>query len=121
MKKRILIIEDEEAVATYLSTLLERAGFTVEIAGSVEEGLAQTESDDFELVILDLTLPDGTGCDFLRQLKERKTLPRVLVVTGARQDDPKVSESLKLGALGCVTKNSSVSSLLEAVRRAMGE
>ena len=72
-------------------------------------------------MLLDLGLPDGSGCDLIRELKKRPGCPPLLVVTGAPQGDPRVGESLKLGAAGCISKSSSVKSLLDAVGRALGE
>lgn len=120
MKKKILVIEDEAPVATYLTTLLERAGYAVDNAGGCQEGLSMAAQNEYNLVLLDLGLPDGTGCDLIRELKQRSSCPPLLVVTGAAQGDPRIGEALKLGAVGCISKSSSVKSLLDAVERALG-
>lgn len=119
MKKKILVVEDEAPVATYLTTLLERAGYAVDNAGGYQEGLTMAETTDYNLILLDLGLPDGTGTDLIRELKKRPNCPPVLVVTGAPQGDPQIGEALKRGAVGCISKSSSVKSLLDAVERAL--
>ena len=121
MKKRILVIEDEPPVAKYFTTLLQRAGFEVDTAGTVHEGLAWIESTAYELIVLDLGLPDGPGTRVIRELQEGDASPPVLIVTGAAEGDPRITECLRLGAVGCVRKTAPVKSLLAAIESVFGK
>ena len=76
---RILIIEDEEAIADLEKDYLELSGFQVDIATDGRIGLERALSDDFELVILDLMLPGVDGFEICRQVRETKNTPIIMV------------------------------------------
>lgn len=69
-KKKILVIEDDKAMARALEIKLTHAGFEVEIAGDGEDGLIFLEKEDFSLVLLDLVVPKLDGFKILEKLKE---------------------------------------------------
>ena len=70
-KLRILLVEDHADTRRLLSRLLRGAGHWVRTAGSVGEGLAAADAERFDLLVSDLGLPDGSGCDLVRQLKRQ--------------------------------------------------
>lgn len=80
MVKKILYIEDEEFFAKIISKQLTKAGFTVEIAGDGEAGLAKATAERFDLIFLDLILPKLGGFDVLKRLKENKATKNIPVV-----------------------------------------
>lgn len=69
---RILIIEDEEAIADLEKDYLELSGFEVEIENRGDTGLVRAMKEDFDLIILDLMLPEVDGFDICRQVREEK-------------------------------------------------
>ncbi len=69
---RILIIEDEEAIADLEKDYLELSGFEVEIENRGDTGLVRAMKEDFDLIILDLMLPEVDGFDICRQVRGRK-------------------------------------------------
>jgi DNA-binding response OmpR family regulator len=71
MKGRILLIEDDPGVSDVIGMLLEREGYGFERAATVKAGLASVKTGDFDLVITDLRLPDGTGLDAIRASRAR--------------------------------------------------
>ena len=76
---KILIIEDEEAIADLEKDYLELSGFEVEIEHRGDVGLKRSLTEDFNLVILDLMLPEMNGFDICREIRAQKnTFARVL-------------------------------------------
>ncbi len=77
---RILIIEDNEMNRDMLARRLERAGHSALVAVNVEEGLAKVVSEQPDLVLMDLSLPDGDGRDAIRALRAREDTTRIPII-----------------------------------------
>jgi DNA-binding response OmpR family regulator len=90
------MIDDDERLAEMVGEYLKPFGFEVTARGTGNEGLALLEHDSFDAVILDLMLPDVEGLEVCRRLRERSTLP-VLMLT-ARGDDTDRIVGLEIGA-----------------------
>jgi len=90
MSKRILIIDDEEDMRVYLQTLLDKAGYTTEIAENGDVGVERAERFQPDLITLDLMMPKQSGIKAYQRLKgsvDTRQVP-VLVLTGlGRQKD----------------------------------
>ena len=82
---RILIIEDEEAIADLEKDYLELSGFEVEVANDGQTGLDKALFGDFDLVILDLMLPGVDGFEICKKIRESKNTPIIMV--SAKKDD----------------------------------
>ena len=93
---KILIVEDEEAIADLEKDYLELSGFEVEIASDGEIGLKRALEEDFQLVILDLMLPGVDGFEICREVREKKNIPIIMV--SAKKDDFDKIRGLGLGA-----------------------
>src|SRR5260370_35332652 len=78
---RILIIDDEAEIRESLETLLQLEGYTVVVAGTGREGLAQIGQRAFDVVMLDLALPDKNGIDVLSEIRLLQARPRVILST----------------------------------------
>ncbi len=77
----ILIIDDEAAIRESLQTLLELEGYNVDTAATGEEGLARIGQNTFDLVLLDLALPDRDGMDLLAELRTHDSQFSVIMIT----------------------------------------
>src|ERR1700757_1091347 len=77
----VLIVDDESEIRESLETLLQLEGYTVASAASGREGLAQIEERPFDVVLLDLALPDISGMDVLGELRLRNAQQAVIMVT----------------------------------------
>lgn len=111
---RILIIDDEAAVRTSVAGRLETEGYSVDAATNGRSGLRRALRRDYDLVILDLTLPGLDGLDVLRELqRERAKLP-VLIVS-ARSDMSTKLRAFELGACDYVLKPFALDELLAHV------
>jgi len=111
---RILIVEDEEALAESVRYSLEREGFVVTVATDGRRAVERFNEDEPDLVILDLMLPELSGLDVCRAIRERSTVP-IVMVTAKDSEADKVA-GLELGADDYVTKPFSVRELVSRVR-----
>ena len=121
---RILLIEDDPAVAHSLRDGLERDGYAVSWKSSGAAGVAYARDQNPHLIILDVRLPDGSGFDFCRQLRQLRLRQPILMLTVHSGETDKVL-GLEMGADDYMTKPFSLRELLSRVRallrRAYGE
>lgn len=89
MAKRILIIDDEPDMVTYLTTLLEDNGYQITTATDGEDGLTKVKSEKPDLVSLDLLMPNKTGIKMFREMRKDSEIADipVVMVTGFGKDD----------------------------------
>ncbi len=111
---RLLIIEDEVAIADLEKDYLELSGFTVEIETDGTVGLKRALSEDFDMFILDLMLPGMDGFEICREIREEKNTPILMV--SAKKDDIDKIRGLGLGADDYITKPFSPSELVARVK-----
>lgn len=114
---RILIVEDEVAIADLEKDYLELSGFEVEVVNDGRTGLDKAMSEDYDLLILDLMLPGVDGFDICRQVREEKNTPIIMV--SAKKDDIDKIRGLGLGADDYMTKPFSPSELVARVKAHM--
>jgi DNA-binding response OmpR family regulator len=112
---RVLVVEDEEALAAALKSGLEAEGFAVEIATDGVAGLACARSGDFDVVVLDLMLPGLNGVRLCQRLRETDPKVPVLVLT-AKQGEWDESETLDVGADDYLRKPFSFAVLVSRLR-----
>ncbi len=86
MSKKILIVEDEKAIARALELKLKSTGIEVEVAGNGEKGLEALEKEKFDLILLDLVMPKLDGFGFLEQMKAKKIKTPVIVLSNLSQE-----------------------------------
>jgi DNA-binding response OmpR family regulator len=110
----ILVVEDEEAIASFVAAYLRKDGYTVRLTASGREALGIVGTDAPSLVILDLMLPDLDGMEVCRRIREHSTLP-VLMLT-ARDDDLDKIAGLEVGADDYLTKPFNPRELVARVR-----
>ena len=102
---KILIIEDEEAIADLEKDYLELSGFQVEIENEGNKGLVRALKGEYDLIILDLMLPGMDGFEICRHIRDEKNIPILMV--SAKKDDIDKIRGLGLGADDYMTKPSS--------------
>lgn len=112
---KILIIEDEKDIGNFLKSSLEVAGFVVDWEETGEKGLFAANTIDYDLIILDLNLPDTNGLDICKKVrKEEKNAP-ILILTVDSEITSKI-ELLNAGADDYLTKPFSISEVLARTR-----
>lgn len=114
---KILIIEDEEAIADLEKDYLELSDFQVDICDNGADGLRTALAGDYNLVILDLMLPEMDGFEVCRKIREEKNIPILMV--SAKKDDIDKIRGLGLGADDYMTKPFSPSEMVARVKAHM--
>src|SRR5450759_3058866 len=115
----ILIIDDEASIRESLQTLLELEGFTVEVTGTGEEGLARIAEQPMDLVLLDLALPERNGLEVLHDIRDRDPLLPVIMITAYGTVENAVA-AMQAGASNFVQKPWDNEKLLADVRAVVG-
>lgn len=112
---RFLVVEDEKRIADFLQRGLESAGYAIDVAGDGQRALDLAHAVDYDLVILDMMLPDMDGLRVLEKIRNRKTSPPVLILSARGTVDDRV-RGLELGADDYLVKPFAFVELLARVR-----
>src|SRR5580698_2352213 len=112
---RTLVIEDERKTARFIKKGLEEAGYVVELAESVSAGLTMSANSEFDLIVLDVMLPDGNGMDVSRQLRNEGFKGFILMLTALDSTRDKV-RGLDSGADDYLSKPFEFDELLARIR-----
>jgi two-component system response regulator RegX3 len=111
---RVLIVEDEESFADPLAFLLRKEGFTAAVATTGQQALEEFDRNGADIVLLDLMLPGMSGTDVCKALRQRSTVPVIMVTARDSEIDKVVG--LEIGADDYVTKPYSARELIARVR-----
>ena len=112
---RILIVEDEKRIQDFLSRGLESAGYAVDVAGDGNKAMEMVHQTEYDLVILDIMLPQVDGLTVLQRIRNRKASPPVLILSARDAVDDRV-RGLELGADDYLVKPFAFVELLARVR-----
>ena len=99
---KILLVEDNETIIMGLEYLFQQEGFAYEVARKKKEALEKLEKSEFDLALLDISLPDGNGLDLCKQIKETYHLSVIFLT--AREDETDVVSGFDLGAEDYIIK-----------------
>jgi DNA-binding NtrC family response regulator len=100
---RVLVVDDEEVIRDVLGTLLTREGYEVTAAASASEATSLFESDPYDVVLLDLMLPDKPGLEVLREIRQRDPDAVVVIVTAYSSIEGAI-EAMRQGAFHYIPK-----------------
>jgi DNA-binding response OmpR family regulator len=100
---RLLVVEDEKRIADFIARGLESAGYAVDLAGDGNSALHLVQQTDYDLIILDLMLPDMDGLKVLERIRNRKSSSPVMILSARSGVDDRVN-GLELGADDYLTK-----------------
>ena len=118
MKSRILLVDDEAAIADWLRIVLESEGYAVAVAGDSASAMVQMAQHEFSLAVVDLVLPDGDGLGLLQLLKSKDPALEVIIMTG-HSSIQKAVEATKQGAFYFVAKPFDSAEMLPLVAKAL--
>ncbi len=119
-KRRILVVDDEEALRTVLSGELASEGYEVNTAADGDEAIADLKKASYDLLLLDIKMPRVNGFEVLKFVKEQKPGTKVVMLT-AFADLKNAIESKKLGAEDFVSKPYDLVDLLTTIERVLNE
>ncbi len=114
MSQRVLVIDDDPGILDVVTAALEAEGFAVDPATDAESGLAEARRRDYDVVVLDLMLPDRPGTEVCRDLRAESSVPIVMLTAKDAELDRVVG--LELGADDYVTKPFSLAELVSRIR-----
>jgi DNA-binding NtrC family response regulator len=119
-KSRLLVVDDEEALRTVLSSELSSEGYDVEAASDGDEAITKVQKSNFDLVLLDIKMPKVDGFEVLKFIKKNSPKVKVIMLTGFA-DLKNAIESKKLGAEDFVSKPYDLVDLLTTIERVLSE
>jgi DNA-binding response OmpR family regulator len=119
----VLVIEDDPSVQTLVKAVLEKNEYTVDIANTAKSGEDFASKNSYDIIILDLGLPDGDGFDLCKNMRDDDITTPVLILSAEQETDVKI-KCLRVGADDYITKPFNTEELLariEAISRRSGE
>lgn len=117
MKKRILVVDDEEKFVDYLFKRLINRGYDVVISLNGEDAIEKVKAQNFDVVVLDVLMPGIDGIDTLREIKKIKPLTEVIMLTGHASVESGI-EGMKLGAYDYLMKPCETEELVSKINKA---
>lgn len=121
MGRRVLVIDDEPDIVYMVKVILRSAGCEVTTASGVKDGLAMIETEEPDLILLDLRLADGDGMDVLEALRANGKVDSIPVIILSAHATPALSEkAMTTGARGYITKPFIAGQLVDAVNEQLG-
>ncbi len=100
---RILVVDDERSMQEFLEIFFRSEGYEVVTAGDVQSALLHLEGNDFDVMISDIQMPDGTGIDLLEAVREGSPETVVVMITAFASTETAIA-AMKLGAYDYITK-----------------
>ena len=120
MSEKVLIIDDEQEFTQALAERMTNRGMDVSTSSSAIEGLQSVEEKSFDVVVLDLQMPEMDGIETLKILKKKKPELQVILLTGHATVEKGI-EAMKLGAMDLLEKPADLSTLTEKIKKAQAK
>jgi DNA-binding NtrC family response regulator len=117
--RKVLVVDDEAVVVNSIRKILMRKGYTIEEAFTCKDALAQVFAHNYDLVLLDMKMSDGSGLDVLQRIKAKRPDLRVVIVTGYASVDTAV-EAIQKGASDYMPKPFTPEELYSVTNRVLG-
>lgn len=117
MRPRILIVEDSQLVTEAFSILFTEAGYDVDVAETVAEAIKRGLSKPVDVMLLDLSLPDGGGLEILDALRKQNKLPRATMAMTGDNDSATRRKCLEAGCADVLLKPVPIGELLRRIER----
>ena len=117
MKNKVLIIDDEEKLRKLLVRIISLEGYKVSEAGTIAGGEKALAIDDIDVIICDIKLPDGSGVDFAKEVKQKYPLTEIILLT-AYGNIPDGVQAIKNGAFDYIIKGDDNDKIIPLLSRA---
>lgn len=114
---KILLVEDDLSLIDGLEFSLQKNGFNVNIAKTVKEALCIFEDNNYDLLILDLTLPDGTGFEICKKVRQSSNVPIIFLT--ASDEEVNIVMGLDIGGDDYITKPFKLNELISRINALM--
>ncbi len=113
---RILVVDDENEVNSFISTLLETEGFNVDSAFSGQEAIEKVESEEYDLILLDIMMEDINGIEVGKIIREKLNKKIPICIITASSDFSNALKAFDIGIEGYIVKPFDISELLGKVQ-----
>ena len=113
----ILLVEDDKNISNTISYYLQSKGFTIHTAKTVKEGIEKIKNNDYDLILLDINLPDGTGYDLYQKMKTIQEIPTIFLT--ALDEEKDIVKGFDLGADDYITKPFHAGELLSRIKNVL--
>ena len=120
MSEKVLIIDDEQEFTEALAERMTNRGMMVSTSSSAIEGLQSVEEQSFDVVVLDLQMPEMDGIETLKILKKKRPELQVILLTGHATVEKGI-EAMKLGAMDLLEKPADMTTLTEKIKKAQAK
>lgn len=117
MYEKILVVEDDSQIRNFIVFILEEEGFKVVSADTAQKAMSILVTDDIDILLLDMGLPDYDGMEFIKKLRQWSSIP--IIVVSARDQDKEKADALDNGADDYLTKPFSKTEFLARIRVAV--
>jgi len=117
--KRILVVDDDKTITDLVKLMLETSGYGCTVANSAKDCFDLLHDNKFELILLDVAMPEVTGIDVMQKIKQDPVLNnnKIVFFTASSFTDMQIEDLKKQGILDCIKKPFSKARLLEAMER----
>ena len=114
----VLVVDDDQAICDLLTHVIGMLGHRVNCARTLKGALDEASSGAYDVVFLDINMPDGSGLDWIKDFKQTRSAPEVIIMTGlGGLDDPEIA--IGNGARDYIQKSSSMKEITLALMRAL--
>ena len=113
----ILLVEDDKNISSTVSYYLQSEGFAIHTAKSVKEGIENIKNNNYDLMLLDINLPDGTGYDLYKKMKVVQEIPTIFLT--ALDEEKDIVKGFDLGADDYITKPFHAGELLSRIKNVL--
>jgi CheY-like chemotaxis protein len=116
---KVLIIDDNKEITEMVSFYLESQEISCRVVNDGKEGLNLIKQEHFDVILMDLAMPEFTGYDILTDLKRQNLIDKnnIIIFTASSVTDAEIEEMLKMGAKGILRKPVSIDDLTELIER----
>ena len=114
---KILLVEDDKNIAIIISYYLQQEGFTINTAKTVKEGIEKIKNNEYDLMLLDINLPDGTGYALYQEMKNIQEIPTIFLT--ALDEEKDIVKGFDLGADDYITKPFHAGELLSRIKNVL--
>ena len=116
----VLVVDDDQLICDLLTDVIGKLGHRVNCAYTLKAALNEASSGPYDVVFLDINMPDGSGLDWIQKFKQTPSTPEVIIITGlGGLDDPEIA--IRNGARDYIQKSSSIKEITLALFRAVRE
>jgi two-component system NtrC family response regulator len=114
----VLVVDDDQAICGLLTEVIGMLGHRVNCAYTLKAALDEASSGPYDVVFLDINMPDGSGLDWIQDFKQTRSAPEVIIITGlGGLDDPGIA--IRNGARDYIQKSSSIKEITLSLMRAL--